>query len=197
MLNGNGTGTTSDGVEAFNWAGAKGIRVVNASLGGLGFSPSEYETIAKYPDTLFVVAAGNEGQNNDNPSTAQYPCAYALRNILCVGASDGNEARADFSNFGATSVDLYAPGVDIASTMLGQYWRSAGTSMATPHVAATAALACGSPNPTLGDRAEGRPEAVRRLQTGVTRRPIGDQDAADNCQRRGRPGTQRRPEAGR
>ena len=75
VLNGNGTGSTSDGIEAFNWAGGKGIRVVNASLGGLGFSPSEYETFAKYPDTLFVVAAGNEGQNNDNPSTAQYPCA--------------------------------------------------------------------------------------------------------------------------
>jgi Subtilase family/Thrombospondin type 3 repeat len=204
VLNGNGTGSTSDGIEAFNWAGAKGIRVVNASLGGLGFSASEYATIAKYPDTLFVVAAGNEGQDNDNSNTAQYPCAYDLDNILCVGASDGNEARADFSNFGATSVDLYAPGVDIASTMLGQYWRSAGTSMATPHVAATAALLAAR-NPTLTaielKRAildEAKPVAAGpRLDATAALGAVPadadgdlDLDAADNCPSVFNPGQQ-------
>jgi thermitase len=150
VLNAAGKGATSDVIAAFDWAGNQGIRVVNASLGAEGFLQSEYDAIARHPDTLYVVAAGNAGKDNDDPASATYPCAYgidhpersapALDNVLCVGASTKTDDRASFSNFGATSVDLYAPGVGIVSTQLGGLYTSEGTSMATPHVAATAAL---------------------------------------------------------
>ena len=139
VLDGTGSGSTSDVVAAFDWAGKKQMRVVNASLGGSTFSQAEHDVIAQHPDTLFVVAAGNDGKNVDTPGNAEYPCAYTLDNVLCVGATDRNDARASFSNFGATSVDVFAPGVDIASTRLGAYYLSDGTSMATPHVAGVAA----------------------------------------------------------
>ena len=145
-----GDGFVSDIIAANDWAGDRGIPVVNESLGAQGFLHSEYESIQRHPETLYVVAAGNSANDNDDPDTAEYPCAYgidhpeegaaALENILCVGATDEADLLADFSNFGATSVDLYAPGVDIRSTYFGSLFYLDGTSMATPHVAAAAAL---------------------------------------------------------
>ena len=147
VLNAAGGGFVSDVAEAFDWAGDHGVRIVNASLGSPGFSTAERNAIAEHPQTLYVVAAGNGGDDDvgdDVDDGPVYPCAYPQVNIICVAASDPNDERAPFSNYGALSVDVFAPGVSIFSTYLAaecdDYCYSDGTSMASPHVAATAAL---------------------------------------------------------
>lgn len=112
-LNSDGAGTTAELASAFTYAAHNGAKVVNVSLGGDGYSLSVLNAIAAAPDTLFVVAAGNAGANNDLGSS--YPCNYPAPNIVCVAAMDSTDQLAGFSNYGATTVDLAAPGVGILS----------------------------------------------------------------------------------
>ena len=135
-----GSGTTADVIEAFDYAGDYGAEVVNASLGGDGFvTPLMQQAFTDHPATVYVISAGNDGRNNDLVPTT--PCVSTASNVLCVGATDATDARASFSNYGASTVDIFAPGVDIASTYKGsQYIYMDGTSMAAPHAAAAAAL---------------------------------------------------------
>ncbi len=151
VLDATGTGNVSNLIEGYGYAREKGLRIVNASLGGSSFSTPERDALAAASDTLFVVAAGNGAANND--VTPTYPCNYDLPNVVCVAATDQNDDLALFatggSNYGATSVDLAAPGKNIASTWPASKcapnpapcWAwSSGTSMATPHVSGAAAL---------------------------------------------------------
>jgi subtilisin family serine protease len=144
VLDGTGAGRVSDVILAYSYAFAEGAKVVNLSLGSASSSRAERDAIAAYPTMLFVAAAGNggaDGVGDNNDGTATYPCAYLLPNVICVAASDNRDQLAGFSNYGATSVDLAAPGVNIASTWPGGgYSWSSGTSMATPHVSGAAAL---------------------------------------------------------
>jgi subtilisin family serine protease len=146
VLGPTGSGTTAMIANGFAYAAQRGAKVVNASLGGSTFDPMLADTIGAAAETLFVVAAGNGGpdrvgDDNDLPGQQIYPCAYAYANIVCVAATDLTDALASFSNYGATSVDLAAPGVRIGSTYVGgTYVHNQGTSMATPHVAGVAAL---------------------------------------------------------
>lgn len=96
--------------------------------------------------------ADGEGDNNDTASTnTNYPSSYTNPNIVSVAASDNTDALASFSNFGASTVDLAAPGVNVLSTLPGnRYGYYSGTSMPTPHVAGVAAL-IKSQQPTLDD----------------------------------------------
>ena len=90
-------------------------RVVNVSAGGPGDLHSSTDAISQHPNTLFVAAAGNKGADND--VIPHDPCNVPLPNVLCVAAIDASGNLASFSNYGATSVDIAAPGVDIQSTV--------------------------------------------------------------------------------
>lgn len=139
VLDASGSGNLANVISAYGYAAGHGAAVVNASYGGTEFSRAEYDTIRSAPGTLIVAAAGNTGA--DEAAAPEYPCAYDLPNVICVAATDERDALASFSNFGAAAVDLGAPGVQILSDRAGggSVYMS-GTSMATPHVAGTAAL---------------------------------------------------------
>jgi subtilisin family serine protease len=144
VLNSQGQGLDSAVAQAFDYAGDLGIRVVNASLGGERDSQTLAGAIAAHPDTLYVVPAGNGGADeigDNNDARRVLPCNLSYANVVCVGATDEDDRRAPFSNYGAASVDLFAPGVDIVSTFPeDNYAFQYGTSMATPHVSGEAAL---------------------------------------------------------
>lgn len=145
FLSDGGSGTTSDAIDAVNYATAMEIPITSNSWGGGGFSQALMDAIAT--GGLFIAAAGNSGTNND--LSPHYPSSYELDNILAVAATDHADALASFSCFGATSVDLGAPGVNTYSTTPGNTYQSmSGTSMATPHVSGAAGLIW-TFNPTL------------------------------------------------
>ncbi len=145
ILDAQGVGTTADSASAFDRAGTEGIRIVNASISAARPTTVELLAIQRHPDTLFVVAAGNDGQDLDATTTRSYPCSYAEPNVICVGASDWNDRPARYSNRGRLSVDLFAPGDTIYSTSVkASYAYMNGTSAAAPMVAGTAALLAGA-----------------------------------------------------
>ncbi len=113
----------------------------NNSWGGGGFSQALLDVIEAHNSAgiLFIAAAGNSNVNTD--ITAHFPSSYESTNIISVLASNRLDQRASFSNFGARTVDVGAPGQDILSTVIGgQFAVFSGTSMATPHVAGLVGL---------------------------------------------------------
>ncbi len=119
-LGATGIGTTATIIQGINFAVANGAKVVNMSLGGSNaFDPllSNAITTAQNNDVVVIVAAGNENSNND--VVAVYPCRFTQPNLVCVAALDQNFSLASFSNWGATSVDVGAPGTNILSAWAG------------------------------------------------------------------------------
>ena len=144
FLSAGGSGSTAGAIAGVQYAIAVGVKLTSNSWGGGGFSQALLDAInaAGAAGQLFVAAAGNESSNAD--VTPHYPSSYDTPYVLSVAATDANDNLASFSNYGATSVDIAAPGVAILSTTPGNTYQSfSGTSMATPHVSGVAALAMG------------------------------------------------------
>jgi subtilisin family serine protease len=154
FLNGNGSGTTKDAIEAINYVidrKQKGVnvRIISASWGSTQKSRALQDAIKRAGDEgiLFIAAAGNNGDDSDK--RPHYPAGYKLPNVISVAALDRNDQLASFSNYGAKSVHIAAPGKEILSTWLnGEFYVASGTSMATPEVAGVAALVL-SVNPKM------------------------------------------------
>jgi thermitase len=133
-----GTGFTSDIANCITWVHDRGARVLSMSFGGGAWTTLQnainYAWKGGTADgTVLVAAAGNDGN-----ATLNYPAAYP--SVVSVAATDHNDQRASFSNANA-DVELAAPGVDVLSTWNnGAYNTISGTSMATPHAAAVAAV---------------------------------------------------------
>lgn len=162
-----GVGYTSDAVAAIDYAVKKGAAVINISSGCDNcFNQSMLDAIrrADVAGRLVVTTSGNSGRNDN--VTPHYPCNYSSPNIICVAATDRNDALAGFSNYGSSTVDLAAPGVEIPGTVPnGSYASYTGTSQAAPHVAGVAALVK-SRYPSLTDAG-----IKARILRGVDRKP--------------------------
>jgi thermitase len=139
VLNAGGNGTFADVAAGIAWAADNGAQVINLSVGGASSSAVLRDAVNDAYDkgVVLVAAAGNTGSG-----VILYPARYP--NVIAVGAVDGANNRAGFSNFGP-ELDLVAPGSSIYSTIIGGYGYKSGTSMAAPYVSGLAAILRGYP----------------------------------------------------
>ncbi|QDV46065.1 Thermophilic serine proteinase precursor [Stieleria neptunia] len=147
FLNASGGGSTAAAVSAIQYAVDNGATISNHSWGFNGNASQALADAIEYAraaDHIVVAAAGNGGGDqvgDDNEVRPFYPANFPHDNLIAVAATDHDDQLATFSNYGATQVDLGAPGVGIYSTTRNNtYSTFNGTSMATPHVAGAVAL---------------------------------------------------------
>lgn len=145
-----GSAPQSASIEAFNYAITMGFPISNNSWGGSHFTNAMYAVLQHAQDNnhLCIFAAGNN--TTDNDQYPHYPASYPFDNIISVANIDNNDAlyiglgNYNGSQYGATTVDIAAPGTDILSTLRGNVYGSyTGTSMAAPHVTGACALLWG------------------------------------------------------
>ena len=165
FLSEKGAGDTAGAIKAIDYAVKMGAKVLSNSWGSEGDDPSEADknqalkesiTRADQAGVIFIAAAGNGhsgvGYDNDSDAKPGYPASYDIPNIVSVGAIDVQNALGAFSNWGARTVHIAAPGVAVYSTTVGSHYSDTvidmygikatwdGTSMAAPHVAGAATL---------------------------------------------------------
>jgi len=168
VLGSDGSGDTATIAQGILKANELGAKVINLSLGGPDKSQTLEDAVntVNGKGTLVVCAAGNDGNTG-----VDYPAGFA--SSLAVGATDQNDQRASFSNYGSY-VAIAAPGVGIYSSTGGSYKEESGTSMASPHVAGSAALLLAvNPNLTndqLKSALENNGDTVTGFENGNLRR---------------------------
>ena len=141
VLDNTGTGDIAGAVEAIDYAVAHDAHVINLSWGTNGESVALRDAIERAirRNVVVVCSAGNE--NRDLDITPYYPASFNLSNLISVAASDNSDQLAPWSNWGARSITLAAPGTNILTTQRdGGYWSVTGTSAAAPIVAGIAGL---------------------------------------------------------
>lgn len=144
FLGADGSGDLNQGIKAIDYAISKKVDVISASWGATVSREQAkllVEAVKRADDAgiIFVVAAANDGRNND--ATGVYPANAGFPNTIAVAASGPNDEKPSWSNFGTRNVHLAAPGLDIMSTLPGnKYGKLSGTSMATPLVSGLVAL---------------------------------------------------------
>jgi subtilisin family serine protease/subtilisin-like proprotein convertase family protein len=166
FMNSSGSGSISDFIDALDYAVAHGAKISNNSWAGADNSSPLADAIrrARSRGHIFVAAAGNSGDNNDRQPT--YPAGFRFDNVVSVAATDRDDRLAAFSNYGARTVTLAAPGVDVLSTAPGGgYTYQSGTSMATPQVTGVVALVWAE-HPTWSYQ-----QVIRRLTSTVRKLP--------------------------
>ncbi len=148
-------GTLDDAIEAIGYAKSKGAKISNHSWGYFGPPDPALKAAIDASGQLVVAAAGNNSADNDALNPANYPASYSSPNILSVAAINNEGSLADFSAFGAKTVDISAPGVSILSSVPSMPAEAPTSAVALSSVGSSGkALVAGYGADEIGDSAK-------------------------------------------
>lgn len=152
----NGSGTMDNVDLALDYAIQQGIKITNNSWGTTNPDSQTLEEAldkTRNAGQLFIAAAGNNTADNDSPAGKIYPASYDFNNIIAVASTNQFDQKANFSNYGAATIDIGTPGKGIYSTLPGNsYGYLYGTSMSAPYLAGAAALLWSEANTLTPDQ---------------------------------------------